>query len=327
MSARLLLALGVLSLALAALEACGSDGGAGAQGGGDDASTPDGGRDSGAADTAAVDSTATDGAGGDGAGSDGASGDGASGDSAHDAVANDVVTGDVVTGDVVTGDAAGDSAAADTGGSDDSASDGGAVDATGDGNDGASIQDAGSGDGNDGSSVGVITGGPCASGAAGATAFRIKWIDAGGTAVVSYEVDGLPDKSQDTAGAYGYQIGFTPSYVDPFLAQGGLGLDSSDFVDIHLSTVGLASITTATLSIYGRSYDVSASGSFNWQTFDGTGQTPTDFVSNVPPYQWYSADMTTEIAPGEGNALVRIKAGPSSGALVVNQIEICMVAN
>lgn len=71
---------------------------------------------------------------------------------------------------------------------------------------------------------------------------------------------------------------------------------------------------------------MSASGSFNWQTFDGIGQTATDFVSNVPPYQWYSADMTADIAPGENNVLVRIKAGPSSDSLVVNEVEICLLA-
>jgi hypothetical protein len=191
----------------------------------------------------------------------------------------------------------------------------------------ASTPDARVPDASDAASVGVITGGPCVSGAAGATAVRIEWIDANGNADVQWVVEGDPDTSNDFAGAYGYQIGFTPSYVDQFLAQGGVGLDDSDFVDISLSTAGITSIASATLSIYGRSYDVSSNGSFNWQTFDGTGQTPTDFVSNVPPYQWYSADMTTEIGPGETNVLVRIKAGPSSDALVVNQIEICLVAD
>jgi hypothetical protein len=139
-------------------------------------------------------------------------------------------------------------------------------------------------------------------------------------------VDGLPDRSRDHAGAYGYQIGFVPRYVDPFLAQGGLDLNADDFVDLEMSTVGLTSITSATLAVYGRSFAVSTNGSFNWQTFDGTGAAPTDLVSNVPPYAWYRADMTTEIRPGDPNVLVRVKAGPSSGSLVVNRIEICMVA-
>lgn len=154
----------------------------------------------------------------------------------------------------------------------------------------------------------------------------MKWLDGGGTAYVSYEVEGLPDNAALKAGAYGYSIGFTPSFVDPYLGVGGLQLDGSDFVDVHLSTVGLASITSATLSIFGRSFDTTTDGSFNWQTFDGTGSTPIDFVSNVAPYAWYSADMTTEIMPGEGGALLRIKAGPSSGVLVVSAIELCLEA-
>lgn len=175
--------------------------------------------------------------------------------------------------------------------------------------------------------AGIITGGPCSATAAGATAYRIRWANGGGTAYPVYEVHGLPDKSRNHAGAYGYQIGFTASYVDPYLAQGGLQLDGSDFVDLELSTVGVSQITSATLAIYGRSFNTTASGSFNWQTFDGVGSTPTNFVSNVAPYQWYAADMTTEISPGDDGVLIRIKAGPSSGSLVVNRIELCMQAN
>jgi hypothetical protein len=35
--------------------------------------------------------------------------------------------------------------------------------------------------------------------------------------------------------------------------------------------------------------------------------------------------MTTEIGPGE-NAKIRIKSGPNSDSLVVNRIELCLVA-
>lgn len=175
--------------------------------------------------------------------------------------------------------------------------------------------------------VGIITGGPCMSGMPGATAYRVRWADGGGTAYPVYEVNGLPDTSRDHVGAYGYQIGFTPSYVDTFLAQGGLRLDSSSFVDIELSTAGVSQITTATLSVYGRSYNTTASGSFNWQTFAGVGSAPTNLVSNSAPYEWYSADMTTEIDPDDNGVLLRIKAGPSSGSLVVNRIELCVQAN
>jgi len=175
---------------------------------------------------------------------------------------------------------------------------------------------------------GPITGGPCSSGTAGKTAYRIRWAGngAGSTAYVVYEVHAMPDTSRFRAGAYGYQIGYTPRFEDPFLGAGGLALNSSNFVDIELSTGGIGSISNATLSILGRSFNTTASGSFNWQTFEGTGATPTNFVSNVAPYQWYSADMTTEISAGNTGVLIRIKAGPNSNSLVVNRIEICMTA-
>ncbi len=206
-------------------------------------------------------------------------------------------------------------------------------DGNGGGNDDGSTSggDGGGGDGSMGGGgdalAGVITGGPCLSGQPGKTAYRVRWAKSGSTAYVMYEVNGLPDKSRDHTGAFGYQIGFTPSYVDPFLAEGGLQLDSSDFVDIELTTAGVSSISSAKLAIYGRSFNTTTSGSFNWQTFDGTGSTPTNSVSNVAPYAWYTGDMTSEISPNDNGVLIRIKAGPSSGVLVVNRIELCMQAN
>lgn len=171
----------------------------------------------------------------------------------------------------------------------------------------------------------IITGGPCLSGQPGATAYRIRWINGGGTAIVQYEVNGLPDHSRDHAGSYA-GIGYTPQFVDIPLGGGGLQISSGNFVDIELTTVGLSSISNAQLSIYGRSYATGSSGSFNWQTFDDIGTTPTNFVSNVAPYRWYSGDMTSAISPGDGGVLIRIKAGPSSGSLSVARIEICMQA-
>jgi hypothetical protein len=212
---------------------------------------------------------------------------------------------------------------------------GGAHDASGTG-DGASSGDAGGTDaaggdagGSDASAsdaaAGIITGGPCISGTPGSTAYRIRWANAGGTAQVVYEVNGLPDHSRDHTGAFG-QIGFTPQFVDPFLGDGGLQLDGSDFVDIELTTAGVSNIAAAQLSIFGRSFNTTTSGSFNWQTFVDVGASPTNLVSNVAPYQWYTADMTSALAPNDANTLIRIKAGPSSGVLVVNRIEICVQA-
>ena len=236
--------------------------------------------------------------------------DSATSDSAHDdSAAQDASSFDAGTTDTSVTDASTHDTSVDTGSIDTGSVDTGSIDT-----------------GTPDTSVGVITGGPCISGAAGATAYRVRFVDAGGTAQVAYEVDGLPDRSRNRTGTYGYQIGFTSSFVDPYLGDGGVQLDSSDFIDIELSTVGLASIQTATLSVFGRSFNTTTNGSFNWQTFVGTGATPTDFVSNIAPYRWYSADFTTEISPGDNGVLIRIKAGPSSGALVVNRIEICMQA-
>ncbi|MDQ3370297.1 MAG: hypothetical protein M3680_33175 [Myxococcota bacterium] len=177
--------------------------------------------------------------------------------------------------------------------------------------------------------VGVISGGPCMSGAAGATAYRFRFAGngSGSTAYVVREANGLPSKVRDKAAAYGYQIGYTPQFVDPFLGQGGLRLDGSSFIDIELTTAGIAQIQNATIAIYGRSFNTTASGSFHWQTFDGTGTTPTNFVSNAAPYAWYPATMTTEIEAGDTGVLIRLKAGPASGSLVVHRVELCMQAS
>ena len=177
--------------------------------------------------------------------------------------------------------------------------------------------------------TGTISGGPCLSGATGATGFRIRWAGttSGSTAYVVYEKDGMPQGAGDRAGAYGQgQIGFTPTFVDPYLGDGGVALDGSDFIDMYISTAGVSSISQATLSLYGRSYNTTAPGGFNWQSLDDVGQTADDFVSNSAPYQWYSADMTSAIGPGESGYLLRLRAGGQSGALVVNRVELCLVA-
>lgn len=102
---------------------------------------------------------------------------------------------------------------------------------------------------------------------------------------MSYEVTGLPDGSGFKVGAYSStSFTYTPVYGDPFLGEGGLALDSGVFIDIDFSMTGISSIKSATLSLYGRSYATSSSGSFDWNTFDGAGSSGT--ISNVPPYHW-----------------------------------------
>jgi hypothetical protein len=179
------------------------------------------------------------------------------------------------------------------------------------------------------SSGGLVNGGPCMSGAAGATAIRVHWSNSGGTATVSYDAFGLPDHSREkvSVAPSSFDTSFTPEYVDIPLGGGGLLLDDGDFIDIELSGVGLVTIDSATLAVYGRSYDTTASGSFGWLSFSDSGQTDTNFVSNVAPYQWYRADIGNTVAAGDANVLVRVTSGPSSDALVVSRLEICLSAH
>src|SRR5262249_31562236 len=166
------------------------------------------------------------------------------------------------------------------------------------------------------------------SGATGTHAVRFRWTGSGSgsTASVVYEANTLPDTSRWHVSAGASSIGFTPVFVDTALASGGLDLEGDVFVDVELSTAGLSAINAATIAVYRRSYNTPPSGSFTWQTAHGTGAAPTNLVSNVAPYRWYPADATPAFAPGEGGALVRLRAGPSSNALAVNRVEICFDA-
>jgi len=155
---------------------------------------------------------------------------------------------------------------------------------------------------------------------------RFRWTGSGSgsTASVVYEANTLPDTSRWHVSAGNGTIGYTPVFVDPFLGNGGLDLEGSVFMDIEISTAGLTAIDRATIAIFGRSYNTTTSGSFTWQTSAGTGAAPSNLVSNVAPYSWYGADATAAIRPGQSGALVRLRAGPASNALVVNRVEICV---
>src|SRR5262249_12800830 len=122
---------------------------------------------------------------------------------------------------------------------------------------------------------GIVAGGPCTSGATRATAIRVRWVNSGGTATVQYEKLGLPAKSDYNVSAANMSFNYTPSFGDQNLNVGGLEMPGGVFVAFEISTVGITAIDAATFSIYGRSYNTSASGSFSWQSFTGTGATPT----------------------------------------------------
>ena len=171
--------------------------------------------------------------------------------------------------------------------------------------------------------------GGCVSGATGTRVARFRWTgsSSGGRASVSYETNTLPDRSRWRAGAYSRSIGYTPVWGDPFLGEGGLDLSGTAFMDVELSTAGLASIRRVTLALYGRSYSTGSSGSFSWMTFDGAGAAPSASVANSAPYRWYRADATAAFRPGNGGVLLRISPGPPSGSLVVNRVELCFDAD
>lgn len=174
------------------------------------------------------------------------------------------------------------------------------------------------------SDTGAATGG-CVSGATGVWVARARWTGSGSgsRATVSYEANTLPDRTRWRMSAFGRSIGYTPVFSDVFLGAGGLELGSSNFIDVELSTAGISSLAGVTLALYGRSYNTTASGSFAWQTTVGTGAAPSGLVANSAPYQWYRADISRVIRTGDGGLLLRITAGPPSGSLVVNRVEIC----
>jgi hypothetical protein len=102
-------------------------------------------------------------------------------------------------------------------------------------------------------------------------------------------------------------------------------LDSGNFVDIELSTMGLSRIRSATLAVEARS--TSSTGSFSWQTFvNPSGAAITRGIVTSGSLGWYLVDVTADFEVGK-NELLRIKAGPPSNALVVRGIELCMEAD
>ena len=121
-------------------------------------------------------------------------------------------------------------------------------------------------------------------------------------------------------------IGYTPVFDDTFLGPGGLDLEGTAFIDVKMSTAGLSSIGHVTIALYGRSFNTTASGSFNWITFAGSGASPYGGIANSTPYEWYSADATASFTPGDSGVLLRIKPDGPSGALIVNRVEICFDA-
>jgi hypothetical protein len=108
---------------------------------------------------------------------------------------------------------------------------------------------------------------------------------------------------------------------------GGLEIGSGNWILILYSVAGLTTITSATFSIYGRSYDTTASGSFDaWSPLYGDAFAPTDSVSNAWPYAWTTIDYTGHVQVGDAPGLtgIRLYSGPSSNDLVIHTVELCI---
>jgi hypothetical protein len=160
---------------------------------------------------------------------------------------------------------------------------------------------------------------PCkAPGATGFAAFRFKYV---GSTSASVEVFGLPDRSNFEA---------VPAYATSFvdvMNGGGINIAGGNWLLIRYSVVGLSRISGATLSIYGRSYSVSSSGSFEaWSPIYGGKSTPANSFSNAWPYRWSSLDFTGLVAIGDPPGLtgIRLYARPGSSNLVINTVELCI---
>jgi hypothetical protein len=166
--------------------------------------------------------------------------------------------------------------------------------------------------------------GACISGATGTYVVRFRWegSGAGSTASVRYETNTLPDTARWRVTANSRSIGYRPVFDDVFLGEGGLDLSGTGFIDVELSFSGLSSLSNVTLAIYGRSFSTGSSGSFEWQTFDGTGAS--GLVANSAPYEWYRADATDAFTAGDDGILLRIYPGRPSGSLIVNRVELCI---
>jgi hypothetical protein len=159
---------------------------------------------------------------------------------------------------------------------------------------------------------------PCLNGA-GFAAFRFHYSQNSGTQAI-LDAFGLPDSSNWEAVPV-----YPTSYTDPNFG-GGIELGSGNWILIRYSVVGLSQINHATFSVYGRSYDVSASGSFDaWSPLYGDDYAPTDSMS-VYPYAWRSVDFTGYVQIGDDPGLtgIRLYPGPSSDDLIVQTVELCI---
>ena len=165
----------------------------------------------------------------------------------------------------------------------------------------------------------ALLGPPCTHGA-GWIAWKFHYN--GSTSAVT-DVYSLPDSSNwQAVPAYPNST----SWADA-IHGGGIDMASGNWILIRFSVSGLTQIKSATLSMYGRSYNTTTSGSFEaWSPIYGSIFAPQSSISNAWPYQWKSVDYTANVNVGDTPGLtgIRFKAGPSSNELIINTVELCI---
>lgn len=165
----------------------------------------------------------------------------------------------------------------------------------------------------------TISGPPCVNGP-GFAAFRFHY-DSSGSQSPVLDAFGLPDSSNWEAVPV-----YSTSIVDPGNG-GGLEIGQGNWILIRYSLAGLHQIHGARFSVFGRSYDTTASGSFDaWSPIYGDAPSPPDSVSNAWPYAWTTIDYSGHLAVGDDPGLtgIRLYSGPSSNTLVIHAVELCI---
>jgi hypothetical protein len=188
--------------------------------------------------------------------------------------------------------------------------------------DGGSSSDGGTSDGGGGAldagkDGGSLLGPPCTRGP-GFVAWKFHYQ---GSTSASTDVYSLPDSSNWTA-----VPAYSTSFVDA-IHGGGIQIGGGNWILIRFSVAGLTQIKSATLSVYGRSYNTTTSGSFEaWSPLYGSIYSGTNSISNAWPYQWKSVDYTANVKVGDSPGLtgIRLYAGPNSNVLVINTVELCI---
>lgn len=174
--------------------------------------------------------------------------------------------------------------------------------------------------------LGSVTGGPCTSGAKGATALRVRYEPGdAGNAVPVVEAFGLADDAGffDVSTFVGVG-GHEPTFAEATLGTGGIALDQTNGVDVKMSLQNLPPIHAVTLALLARSNTPNVSSSFQWSGGHGSGKSPPGSVGATATNVWVQADATRELGAVDFHDVLRITAGPPSNTLIVQRIELCI---